>query len=128
MDHDTITTTAQDGITLVRLRGEVDMAVREQAGGALHEVATSGRPVVVDLGDVTFLDSTGVAFLLRCLRVAQEQGVSCVLRAVPDGVARVLRVLGLAEVLGVDGVTPTAPPRSAAAARPPAPARAAPGR
>lgn len=98
---DPITARPEGATTVVVLRGEIDVSVREHAGRALAEVATGDRPVVIDLGAVTFMDSTGVAFLLQCLRVAQEAGRSCSVRDVPVQVAQVLRVLGLAALFPV---------------------------
>lgn len=106
-----ITTETEDDVTVLRLRGEIDMALRPQASRALHRVVAAGRPVVADLGAVTFLDSSGVAFLLQCRRACAELGVGFSVRNVPPRAAEVLRVLGLDEVLGVDSL-PGGPPRS----------------
>lgn len=94
-----ITTDTADALTVLKLRGEIDMSLRPQAGRALQRVVAAGRPVVVDLGAVTFLDSSGVAFLLQCRRACREAGLPFALRAVPVAVSQVLAVLGLDDVL-----------------------------
>jgi anti-anti-sigma factor len=101
-----ITTDTEDDVTVLRLRGEIDMALRPQASRALHRVVAAGRPVVADLGAVTFLDSSGVAFLLQCLRACREAELPYALRAVPASVSQLLAVLGLDDVLPVVTATP----------------------
>jgi anti-anti-sigma factor len=82
--------------------GEIDMATAEslytQAAALVDE---STRVLVLDLGEVTFCDSLGVAVLVRVYRLAS--GFGCRLRAVnPRGhIAHVLRISGLDQVFEV---------------------------
>ncbi|TDQ49589.1 STAS domain-containing protein [Actinorugispora endophytica] len=88
---------------VIRLRGEIDLATGPTFGSLIREAArgsTPGRPVIVDLSQVTFLDSGG----LRALRAAHgalaSRGVHCVL-AEPRGVtAKVLELHSAAR--GID--------------------------
>ncbi|QZN84200.1 STAS domain-containing protein [Cellulomonas sp. C5510] len=95
----TITTEQSGGETVVRLVGEIDLSVRDQAAGALSAVQRAGRPVVLDLSGVTFLDSSGVSFLLQCRKACARDGLAFQLRDVPGRARRVLEVLGLVDVL-----------------------------
>lgn len=88
--------------TVVHLHGEIDIALRPQASRALRLVIAAGQPVVLDLSGVTFIDSSGVAFLLQCLRTCQEANLGYTLRSVPAQVSQLLAVLGLSEVLPVE--------------------------
>ena len=97
----TITTERSDGATTVRLVGEIDLSLREQAAAALDAVQVAARPVVLDLAGVTFIDSSGVSFLLQCRKVCARDGLAFQVRDVPPRARRTLEVLGLVEVLAV---------------------------
>lgn len=96
----TITAYVDGSTTVVVLSSEIDATMRDQASSALADAVRGGVPVVADLRDVDFLDSSGVAFLLQCRRACAELGVGFSLRNVPPRAAEVLRVLGLDAVLG----------------------------
>ena len=54
-----------DGVTTVRLAGEIDTYTVPQVRSAFQKVpATAGHKVVVDLRDVTFLDSSGIGAII----------------------------------------------------------------
>jgi anti-anti-sigma factor len=52
-------------ISGVRLRGEIDMSNAHELEAAVRRAAERGGPVVVDLDEVTFIDSTGIRALLQ---------------------------------------------------------------
>lgn len=84
---------------VVRLSGEIDVSLRDQAGAALATVASAGLPVVLDLADALFVGATGLVFVVRCRRVCAEAGQPFVVRDVPLAVARVFAALGLQDAL-----------------------------
>jgi anti-anti-sigma factor len=56
-------------ITLVRASGEVDLSNAEElAGPLLSADAWEGRPIVLDLAEVPFMDSSGLRVLLSAVR------------------------------------------------------------
>jgi anti-sigma B factor antagonist len=57
--------TVVDGRRLLRLSGEISTEMRPRLDQVLDELGTETRPVDVDLGAVTFLDSSGIGFLAR---------------------------------------------------------------
>jgi len=80
------------------LSGELDMAALPE----LRRLRDRGKQfdcLVVDMSGLTFLDSTGIHFLLDLFADAQREG--WVLRIVPGPpeVQRVLEISGVAEVL-----------------------------
>ena len=97
----TVTPETGDDLTAtVRLAGELDMSTVPELDTAISDLVGTGRNrLVVDLGDLAFCDSTGLACLVRgdnrCaalggwLRVTNHRG----------HVARVLAVSGLDEFL-----------------------------
>lgn len=79
------------------------MAVADQLRGAgeqaiAHASQNGGSQVIVDLGQVTFLDSTGIGALVGISNAGREAGVPLVLRSVPPRIAKLLTITGLDDV------------------------------
>jgi anti-sigma B factor antagonist len=91
-----ITVDDTDGTTLVRLRGEIDAGLRHAASEAMVAVLAGQGPLVIDTSAVTFIDSSGMAFLLQLHGVASDAGRPVVLRD-PSGV-----VIDLLALVGLD--------------------------
>ena len=86
---------------MVSPRGELDIDtapdLREQLRGVID--GNPGAAVQVDLADVSFMDSTGLAVLLFGLRRSTESGGSlCVLNASPR-VQKLLDITGTVRLL-----------------------------
>jgi anti-sigma B factor antagonist len=75
--------------------------VTERVAGALVENADIER-VAVDLGGVKFCDSSGVGALLDIRRAAERSGATVALWAPSAGVARVLDIAGIEDLLPRD--------------------------
>jgi anti-anti-sigma factor len=93
------TRTGEDGTTTVALAGEVDLYRVPEVSWALR-MANGGR-ILVDLREVTFLDSTALALLVRedrSLRHAGRELIVLVGERTPTtaltvtGVDRILRI------------------------------------
>lgn len=85
---------------LVRLGGELDLAGISDLSAQIDALlARKPQPVQLDLADVKFCDSSGIALLIR---VANHFGHVRARAATPT-VHRVIEVLGLADRLGLDG-------------------------
>ena len=80
---------------VVGLVGELDLASSGELSTTLAELAASGRDVVVDLADLRFIDSTGMAALLRARGTAEANGCMLVLRKPHANVARTLALAAL---------------------------------
>ena len=82
------------------LGGELDMSARFQAEQALDELlAQPVEQLVVDLGEVTFVDSTGMGLVLEVNDRARSEGFKLRLLRGPDEVQRVFELAGVADVL-----------------------------
>ena len=79
---------------IVRLWGDVDASLRDQASLAMVALVNRGGPYVVDVAGVTFLDSSGIAFVLQVHRMATDQGSTAVLRDPPALVLELLELIG----------------------------------
>ena len=83
-------------VTVLALRGEVDVSTAPRLRQGLVELATEGRSsVVVDLSGVEFLDSTGLGVLVSGLRRFRLLGGDLILAAAQPRIVRVLEITRL---------------------------------
>lgn len=91
-----------DGYELLTVEGELDIATAPRMMAALNEaVADVSRPLVVDLSDCVFMDSTGLALLINARRrvVRRNQGFAIVCPSGP--ISRVFEIADMVESLRV---------------------------
>ena len=86
-----------EGATVVEVAGELDLHSAPQLRAELARAIESGAPprIVVDLGGVTFLDSTGVGVLVGALKRAREAGGKLHFCNAQPRVNRVFEITGL---------------------------------
>lgn len=93
-------TATPDGGLCVRLGGELDLVGVSELGRELDDLLSrSPQSLDLDLADLTFLDSSGVAVLVRLANHFTEVRT----RGATAPVRRVIDVLGLAWHFGLDG-------------------------
>jgi anti-anti-sigma factor len=85
-----------DSRILVGLRGELDVAVAVRVVAELSVVAARERDMIVDLAGLEFIDSSGLAALVRVRERARLAGGDLLLAA-PQG--QVLRLLSLTRLI-----------------------------
>jgi anti-sigma B factor antagonist len=107
--HD-IAVLTENGVTVVSPKGELDAFTAPGLSEAFRRASSDGRDVVVDLGDVAFMDSTALGIVVRAVRELGEDG-RAVRVVLPRGTAR--RVF---EITTVDRVLPVAGSRTDALA------------
>jgi len=90
-----------DGVVVVHLTGELDLYNAEELRAALAEAA-NGKPerLVMDLGDVEFIDSTALGVLIEA-RSKLENRRAFLLAAPGIETRRALEVSGLARHFGI---------------------------
>jgi anti-sigma B factor antagonist len=97
IDFGLVDEAVDDTTHVVSLRGEVDAMTAPRLGGRLFGLADEGkRRVVVDLGDVTFMDSTGIGVLLNALRHFTARHGQLVLVCPTERIMRPFQIAGLA--------------------------------
>ncbi len=102
--------TIRAGTTVrLALRGELDLATAPALEAALTEAGADARLVVLDLRELSFLDSTGLRTVLQADARARSDGHDLLVVRGPHAVHRVFTLAG------VDGVVPLvdAPPDDA---------------
>lgn len=88
----------------VELSGAVDVATSPSLRVELTETinaAGAGDVLRIDLGGVSFLDSSGLSVLLGAHKLAAGREVQLLLAGLPSHVARTLSITGLDEVLHI---------------------------
>jgi len=95
-----LSTTAQGERTIVHVGGEIDVYTAPQLRRRLDEPIQAGcKDLVVDLGRVTFLDSTGLGVLVGRLKMVRSQGGRMRIVGATDRVLKVFTITGLDRVL-----------------------------
>ena len=89
------------GSALIRLRGEVDLSWSQQVRGAVLDALGKHPRVGVELSEVSYIDSSGIAALVEGLQKARTQGRGFALVAVSDAVRSVLELARLDRVFPI---------------------------
>jgi len=96
-----LSTREWDGQVIVALRGVLDVADAVSVAAALTAVAARERDIIIDLAGLEFIDSSGVAALVRGRRQARHAGGELLLAAPQQQVLRVLTLTRLIDVFPV---------------------------
>jgi anti-sigma B factor antagonist len=79
----------------IQVIGELDLAVSSRLDEALENAVAAYLRVLIDLERCTFIDSSGIAVILRAHTRMTEQGRKLAVYAPADQVLRVLSMTGL---------------------------------
>jgi anti-sigma B factor antagonist len=104
MDLDVQTSYAGDAATVV-VRGEIDLATSTTLNRALDEVldrVPAPVRVRIDLAAVEYMDTTGIAVLLKARRRALEQSCRFTVISTSRALTRLFEITGLAGLLAED--------------------------
>jgi anti-sigma B factor antagonist len=85
-----IQVSAQADCMVVSVAGEIDMRSSARLGPILEALAPASLCLVVDMTDMTFIDSSGLGGLLAARNLARQHGTSVVLVHPPAQVRRLL--------------------------------------
>jgi anti-anti-sigma factor len=81
-----------DALGIIWLSGELDMATADELRRTALAALDGQQSFVIDLSELTFLDSSGIRELLA---LASRSPSGMVLRRPSDGVRRVLEIAGV---------------------------------
>jgi anti-sigma B factor antagonist len=99
----------EGGVKLVALRGELDFDDAPRLGRVLDGLRAEGeRRVVVDLSELTFIDSSGISVLVAAARAATVEQQAFVVAAPMPNVQRVFDIVSLSELVAVEPVVESA--------------------
>jgi exopolysaccharide biosynthesis WecB/TagA/CpsF family protein/anti-anti-sigma factor len=98
---DPVERTDAGSVVQVKLRGRID-AEMVTSCLAQEMMPEEGRPnVLIDCSDVTFMDSTGLGFLIKIFRACNQAGGTLVLLSPSETLSRMLSLLNLSRVIPV---------------------------
>jgi len=93
------TTVDRQGARILRISGELDISsVPGVEADLTTAIERDGASLVLDLSELRFMDSSGIAMLLR----AADKTGPVVIRGASRTVAHIIEVTGLTEILRVE--------------------------
>ncbi|MEV6653653.1 STAS domain-containing protein [Streptomyces sp. NPDC051219] len=97
----TLAVAATDGpLAQVTVGGQIDIETAPALRARALELISQGHShLILDLGGVTFCDSSGFNALIGVLRCAKDVDGSLALAAVPDRLARMLDLTGVSRLM-----------------------------
>lgn len=91
----------EDGI-LVALSGDVDLATATVVDEELRRAEQSESVIVLDLGEVSFMDSTGLRMVISADQRLRNRGGSLRIVRVPSQINRLFDLVGMRGYLAID--------------------------
>jgi anti-sigma B factor antagonist len=89
------------GYTVITLAGEIDVTTAPRLRKRLTALASSGRPVVADLNQASFLDTAGLGVLAAAAQQAAASGGSLHIVSPRHQVRRILTLTGMDQQLSL---------------------------
>jgi stage II sporulation protein AA (anti-sigma F factor antagonist) len=90
----------EQAIPVLVLRGELDIAAKDQFSEALRQAVEPGGLVVLDLRELSFMDSTGIGVLLSATKTLGPRG-TIILYGATGVVGRAMGVVCIQDVPGI---------------------------
>jgi anti-anti-sigma factor len=89
-----------DGVRVVAVRGELDLSTASELEAPLDEAVSPGdASVLIDLSECEFIDSTGIALIVRTWQRLESEadgvGAQVVICSANEQVRRVLEITGI---------------------------------
>lgn len=97
-----IDVTQSSGVAVVTPRGDLDMATVEEVRRTLTGLIGGGQPrVLMDLGGVGYMDSSGMGALIAAMKQARAAGGDVRLCALQDDVRGIFELTRLARAMSI---------------------------
>jgi len=96
-----ITSDSGAGYDVLRLSGELDVFSNTMLRGMVQDEPLLHDVLVLDLGAITFMDSSGIASLVFSMRNAADRDAELVLVADTPHIVRLIRMAGLHKIVRV---------------------------
>lgn len=90
------------GVPVLKVRGEIDVASAQDFHASISDIIGGGPEVViVDMSEVSFIDSTGLGVLVSAEKETREAGKDLRLVVTQPQIMKLLELTGLDEVFTV---------------------------
>jgi anti-sigma B factor antagonist len=86
---------AEGSAEIVVVRGEIDLATADAVRADLRAALERSGNVVLDLREVTFMDTQGLAVVIETQQSSAEDGTRFAITRAPDHVHRLFDMIGL---------------------------------
>ena len=96
-----VATHAEGSVEVVVVRGEVDIATADAVRADLDGACRRSDNVVLDLREVSFMDTQGLAAVIEAEKSSSESGTQFVVVRAPATVHRLFEMIGLSDRLTV---------------------------
>jgi len=91
----------EGGVAVIALKGDIDLDASPKVRKALLDCVGLRGGVVVDLSQVSYIDSSGVASLVEAFQTARKSNTRFALAAVSQPALRVLELARLDQVFAI---------------------------
>jgi stage II sporulation protein AA (anti-sigma F factor antagonist) len=92
-----------DDVELVAIGGELDFGQASELSSALQQLRADGAQwFVLDLGELTFIDSSGINVLVVAAKATAASGGALVVASARQHVQRVFDIVRLSELIPVE--------------------------
>ena len=78
----------RDGTVVLTVHGELDLASADEVSARLAGLRAAGEPVLLDLDELDFMDSSGLRMVLNAAETSDATGWPFALTAGPEQVQR----------------------------------------
>lgn len=93
---------SENGV-VIELKGELDIFSSPMLKEKLYAlIDSSSSDVVIDLNEVTYIDSTGLGVFVGALKKSKQKGVGIVLKNLKPNVKKVFSITGLDKVFRIE--------------------------
>lgn len=91
-----------DNDQILKISGEVDAFTAPKLRDAIIPLTEKENTnVIVDLSDVSYMDSTGLGVFIGALKSSRGNGSSLKLQGLTDRVERLFQITGLSEIIDI---------------------------
>lgn len=92
----------RDGAAVIDLRGEVNSAAERALEGAYADATRAGsRSVILNFAEAAYINSTGIALIVRLLAQARAQGVKVTACGLSDHYREIFEITRLADFMTI---------------------------
>ena len=89
------------GTVVLALRGELDLVSAEQVSARLEALRAAGEPVLLDIDELDFMDSSGLRMVLNAAEASDSSGWPFSLTHGPEQVRRLFEATRVTERLPI---------------------------
>ena len=91
----------EGGISILELAGDVDLSCSPEARKHILEALQDNKNLLINLADVTYIDSSGIASLVEGYQTAKKHSLDFALLSASEAVMSVLQLARLDKVFPI---------------------------